>query len=84
MQDVLKDEVLARIDRLSPIAEELGCSLAQLALAWCLREPAVSSVLIGATSILQLDENAARLDVEFPAASLARIDALFPGPGGHA
>lgn len=84
MQDVLKDEVLARIDRLRPIADELGCSLAQLALAWCLRELGVASVLIGATSIAQLDENAARLDVEIPAASLARIDALFPGPGGHA
>ena len=84
MQDVLKHEVLARIDQLSPIAEELGCSLAQLALAWCLREPAVSSVLIGATTTLQLDENAARLDVEIPTAALTRIDALFAGPGGHA
>lgn len=84
MQDVLKDEVLERIDRLRPIAEELDCSLAQLALAWCLREPGVASVLIGATSTDQLDENAARLDVEIPPSCLARIDALFPGPGGHA
>jgi voltage-dependent potassium channel beta subunit len=84
MQDVLKDDVLERIDRLRPIAADLDCSLAQLALAWCLREPGVSSVLIGATSTAQLDENVARLDVEIPAEALARIDALFPGPGGHA
>lgn len=83
MQDVLKDDVLARIDRLRPIAEELGCSLAQLALAWCLRSPAVSSVLIGATTTAQLDENAARLELEIPATALARIDALFPGPARH-
>jgi len=83
MQDVLKDGVLERIDRLRPIADELDCSLAQLALAWCLREPGIASVLIGATSTAQLDENAARLDVEIPAACLARIDAIFPGPSRH-
>ncbi|MBY0400352.1 aldo/keto reductase family protein [Myxococcota bacterium] len=80
MQDVLADEVLARIDRLRPIAAEVGCSMAQLALAWCLREPAVSSVLIGATSTAQLDENAASLEVAIPPEALARIDAIFPGP----
>jgi voltage-dependent potassium channel beta subunit len=80
MQDVLKDDVLARIDQLRPIAAELDCSLAQLALAWCLREPGVASVLIGATSIAQLDENAACQAVEIPADALAQIDALFPGP----
>ncbi len=88
MQNVLKDDVLARIDQLRPIAESLDCTLAQLALAWCLRDPGIASVLIGATSTAQLDENVARLEVEIPAASLARIDALFPGPvtgpGGHA
>ncbi len=82
MQDVLKDDVLDRIDRLRPIATEVDCSLAQLALAWCLREPAVASVLVGATSSEQLDENVAGLDVEIPAASLGRIDEIFPGPGG--
>lgn len=83
MQDVLKDDVLDRIDGLRPLAADLGCSLAQVALAWCLREPGVASVLIGATSTEQLDENVAGLDIAIPAAGLARIDALFPGPGGH-
>lgn len=80
MQDVLKDDVLARIDRLAPIAQELSCSMAQLALAWCLREAGVSSVLIGATSQAQLDENVACQSVEIPDPLLARIDAIFPGP----
>lgn len=80
MQDVLQDDVLARIEGLRPIAKEVGCSMAQLALAWCLREQGVASVLIGATSTGQLDENAAALAVELPTECLARIDALFPGP----
>jgi len=84
MSDVLKDDVLARIDALRPIAAELDCSLAQLALAWCLRLPGVASVLIGATSTAQLDENAGCQRVAIPAAALARIDALFPGPVRHA
>ena len=49
-----------------------------------LAQAGVASVLIGATSTEQLDENAARLDVEIPPSCLARIDALFPGPSGHA
>jgi aryl-alcohol dehydrogenase-like predicted oxidoreductase len=80
MQDVLKDDVLERIDQLRPIAEQIGCSLAQLALAWCLREPGISSVLVGATSTAQLDENVACQDIVIPPACLERIDALFPGP----
>jgi voltage-dependent potassium channel beta subunit len=80
MQDVLQDDVLARIEGLRPIAKEVGCSMAQLAIAWCLRAPGVSSVLIGATSTAQLDENAAALAVEIPPECLAGIDALFPGP----
>lgn len=84
MQDVLKDDVLGRVDQLRPIAKELDCSVAQLALAWCLRQREVASVLIGATSTAQLDENVARLDVEIPASCLAAIDALLPGPVQHA
>jgi aryl-alcohol dehydrogenase-like predicted oxidoreductase len=40
---------LDAVDQLKPIAEELGCSLAQLALAWCLKNPHVSTVITGAT-----------------------------------
>jgi len=80
MGRVLGDEVLARIDRLRPIAAELGLSLAQLALAWCLRLPEVASVIVGATRPAQLEENIVAADVDLPAEACAAIDALFP-PG---
>lgn len=50
-------------DALKPIASELGCSLAQLSIAWCLANPYVSCVLLGATTTAQLEENLSALDV---------------------
>jgi voltage-dependent potassium channel beta subunit len=81
MTRLLEQDVLERVDRLRPIADELGVSMAQLALAWCLRKPNVASVIVGATRIEQLDENAKAVGVEIPAEALARIDAIFPGHG---
>ena len=49
--------------QLMPIAEELGCSLAQLALAWCLKNPTVSSVITGASRAEQVNENMRALDI---------------------
>ena len=46
-----------RAQRIEPIARELGASMAQLALAWCLANPHVSSVLLGASSTAQLAHN---------------------------
>jgi len=57
------DEAIARVERLRPIADELGCSMAQLALAWCTKNPAVSSVITGASRASQVVENFAALDV---------------------
>ncbi len=51
-------ERIARVERLRPVASELGVSIAQLALAWCLRVPTVASVIIGATRPEQVVENA--------------------------
>ena len=53
---------IAKARELEPIATELGCSLAQLALAWCLLNPRVSTVILGASKLAQLDENLAALD----------------------
>ncbi|KJE98433.1 hypothetical protein CAOG_08373 [Capsaspora owczarzaki ATCC 30864] len=50
-------------DKLLPIAEELGCSLAQLSIAWCAKNPHVSTVILGATSLKQLEENFKALEV---------------------
>ncbi len=80
MSRYLDAEVLVRIDRLRPVADELGLSLAQLALAWCLRKSSVSSVIIGATRIEQLDENVKATGVELSNEALRLIDELFPGP----
>ena len=76
----LDADVLDRVDRLRPIADELGISLAQLALAWCLRKSGVSSVIVGATRIEQLEENAKEIGVELSAGVQSQIDAIFAGP----
>ena len=63
----LSDErALAKVERLRPIADELGCSMAQLALAWCTRNPNVSTVITGASRPSQVVENFAALDVIAP------------------
>jgi L-glyceraldehyde 3-phosphate reductase len=59
---LLSDEALAHIRRLNEIAQARGQSLAQLALAWVLRDERVTSVLIGASSVKQLDDNLAVVD----------------------
>jgi L-glyceraldehyde 3-phosphate reductase len=73
--DFLTDEVLGRIRALDAIARDRGQSLAQMALAWAVRDPRVTSVLLGASSTRQLDENLAALDrLDFEGAELAAID----------
>jgi aryl-alcohol dehydrogenase-like predicted oxidoreductase len=56
-------EAIARVERLRPISERLGCTMAQLALAWCTKHPMVSTVLTGASRPSQVAENFAALDV---------------------
>jgi voltage-dependent potassium channel beta subunit len=81
MDAFLEDEVLARVDRLQPLADELGLSMAQLALAWCLREPNVASTIVGVTRSEQLDDNVKASGRKLPAEVLDAIEELFPGPG---
>jgi len=57
------DEANDAVRRLKSISEELGCSLAQLALAWCTKDPHVSTVILGASRASQLRENLESLDV---------------------
>lgn len=60
----LSDErSLAKVERLRPIAEELGCTMAQLSIAWCAANPRVSTVITGASRPSQVVENFAALDV---------------------
>lgn len=64
-------------DALKPIAASLGCSLAQLSIAWCLANERVSTVLLGATTPAQLEENLSAVDVlpKLTPDVLAAIDA---------
>ena len=73
--DQITKETLAKVRALSAIAEKRGQPLAQMALAWTLRDPRVTSAVIGVSSIAQLEENRAALDHrEFSANELQAID----------
>ena len=71
-----KPEQIRRVERLRPIADDLGMSIAELALAWCLRQSAVASVIIGATRPEQVHENAKASGARLPADVLARMEGL--------
>jgi L-glyceraldehyde 3-phosphate reductase len=74
-RDMLTEENLARVRALNEIAAGRGQSLAQLALAWTLRDPRVTSTLIGASSVAQLEANVAALDrLDFSPDELEAID----------
>src|SRR5207247_5762143 len=60
--DLINDQALAKIRALNEIAARRGQTLAQLALAWTLRDPRITSALIGASSVEQLEANVAALD----------------------
>ncbi|MCW2974945.1 MAG: aldo/keto reductase [Actinomycetia bacterium] len=73
--NLLSDDALARIRSLNEIAAKRGQSLAQMALAWTLRDPRVTSTLIGASSVTQLEANIGALDrLDFSPEELAEID----------
>jgi aryl-alcohol dehydrogenase-like predicted oxidoreductase len=71
------DELLTRVQDLRPIAEDLGLSMAQLALAWVLQNDNVASALIGASRPEQVHENVKAVGVELSPDVLARIDAAL-------
>jgi L-glyceraldehyde 3-phosphate reductase len=74
-QDMLSEANLAHVRALTGIAERRGQKLAQMALAWALRDSRVTSVLVGASSVTQLEQNVAALDhLDFSAGELAEID----------
>lgn len=74
-EDMLNDNNLARASALNEIAVRRGQSLAQMAIAWTMRDPRMTSVLLGASSVAQLEQNVAALEnVAFTDAELAAID----------
>lgn len=72
-------ERIEKVRQLAPIADDLGCSMAQLALAWCLKNPHVSTVITGASRAEQVHQNMAALDVvpKLTDEVMQRIDAVL-------
>ncbi len=76
---VMSEERVAAVERLRPVAEQAGHSLAELALAWVLRRPEVSSAIVGASRPEQVHANAAASGIELSDDTLAAIDAALGG-----
>jgi L-glyceraldehyde 3-phosphate reductase len=73
--EMLTDETLAKVRELNQIAQRRGQTLAQMALGWTLRDPRVTSALVGASSVAQLEQNVAAVDkLQFSADELREID----------
>ena len=77
MEDYFTQPVLDAVQKLRPLAEKAGCTLAQLALAWCLRERAVTSVIVGATKAEQVDENARAADLHVDPAIFEEMNRIL-------
>jgi len=76
--DRITPEVLAKVEKLNALAVARGQSLAQMALAWTVRDPRVTTALIGASKVSQLEDNFAALKtLDFTSAELSAIDAIL-------
>ena len=78
MNAYMTPDELGKVERMEPIAQRVGMSPAQLALAWCLRDPGVASVIVGATRLAQLEDNVAAAGQPLPSEVVAELDAIFP------
>ena len=72
----MEDDVLTAVDRLRPLADEAGCTMAQFALAWVLREPGVASAIVGASRPSQVTDNARASGLTIDPALFARAEAI--------
>ena len=79
MRAAMEDqELLARVDRLADIAKGYGITTSQLALAWILQNPGITSVIVGASSVAQLEENVGASGVVLKAQDISLLNELFP------
>lgn len=76
----LDDQQLTKVQKLIPLAQQEGLSMSQLGLAWCLRNRALSSVIIGATKPQQVEDNVGAAGKQLSPETLQAIDALFQSP----
>ena len=77
MQRYFNQPVLDAVRQLEPLTEQAGCSMAQLALAWCLRLDNVSSVIVGATKVSHVDDNVAAVDLRLDPGVIAEMDRIL-------
>lgn len=74
-----RPEVIRAVDAMKPLAEEAGCSMAQFALAWVLREPNVASAIVGASKPEQLEDNCAAVDISIDPALFTQAEEIAAG-----
>ena len=81
-EQVLREEVMTKVKALKSLAEECETTLPLLSIAWCLKNPHVSTVILGASRLSQLQENLGALDVvpRLTQERMDRIDQIFPKP----
>jgi aryl-alcohol dehydrogenase-like predicted oxidoreductase len=77
MEDYFTQPVLDAVAKLRPLAQRAGASMAQLALAWCLRQPAVTSVIVGATKVDHVDDNVGAGDLDVDPAIFEEMDRIL-------
>ena len=73
----MRDDVLTRVQKLKPIADDAGLTMAQLAVAWVLQNDNVAAALVGASRPEQVSENVKAAGVQIPAELMARIDEVL-------
>lgn len=83
MEDYFTQPVLDAVQQLRPLAERANCTMSQLALAWCLRQPAVTSVIVGATKIEHVKDNAAAGDLDVDPSVFAEMDRILEPVAPH-
>lgn len=78
-ENVITEERIEKVRKLQPVADEMGCSMAQLALAWCLKNPNVSTVITGASRVEQVHQNmkAAEVVGKLTPEVITRIDHIL-------
>jgi NDP-hexose C3-ketoreductase / dTDP-4-oxo-2-deoxy-alpha-D-pentos-2-ene 2,3-reductase len=73
-----------QVEAYEAFCDELGAEPAHVALAWLLRQPAVTAPIVGPSSASQIDDSLHALEIKLDDDALARLDTIFPGPGGAA
>ena len=73
----MREEVLTAVQKLKPVADEAGLTMSQLAVAWVLQNPNVSSAIVGATKPSQVKENVKAAGVKLGADTMKAIDAAL-------